>query len=107
MKKIFIFFLCSLGIFANSLSLKIHKETNGSYLISLPSLTYEETKGFFLHKTELELLFTAPREDYTSLNHYGVEYNNHFGYTNTEFFVTMSLDLKYIFEANSFKEEPG
>ena len=108
MKKIMIiFFLCSLGVFASSLSLKVHKDTNGSYLISLPSLTYEERKGFFLRKVELDLLFTAPREDYKSFNHYGVEYNNHFGYANNDFFITMSLDTKYIFEGNSLKEEPG
>ncbi len=107
MKKLFIFFLCSLGLWANVLSVKFHKETNGNYLVPLPSLTYEETQGFFLHKTELDLLFTAPREDYRNLNHYAVQYNNHYGYRNTEFFITMSLDCKYIFEGNSLKEDYG
>ena len=107
MKKLFIFFLFSLGLMAGTLSVKFHKETNGNYLVSLPSLVNEETNGFFIHKTELDLLFTAPREDYTNLNHYGVQYNNHFGYADTNFFITMSIDLKYVFEGNSLKEEYG
>lgn len=114
MKKMFLFMVLAFNMFSfsyvryeNFISTKVHKETNGSYMISLPALNYEETKGFVIHKVEFELLFTAPRSDITNMNHYGILYNNHFGLATTDFFITMSLDLKYIFEGNDYREEPG
>lgn len=107
MKFIFIFLTLIVLTTANELSLKIQKETNGGYLLSLPALEFEEQEGLFLRKTNLELLFTSPRGDLGIPNHYAVKFDNHFGITYEDFFCTFSLDLLYKFEENSKKEEPG
>ena len=107
MKFIFIFLTLIVLTTANELSLKIQKETNGGYLLSLPALEFEEQEGLFLRKPNLELLFTSPRGDLGVPNHYAVKFDNHFGIAYEDFFRTFSLDLLYKFEENSKKEEPG
>lgn len=53
MKFIFIFLTLIVLTTANELSLKIQKETNGGYLLSLPALEFEGQEGLFLRKTNL------------------------------------------------------
>ena len=103
MKFIFIFLTLIVLTTANELSLKIQKETNGGYLLSLPALEFEEQEGLFLRKTNLELLFTSPRGDLGVPNHYAVKFDNHFCIAYEDFFCTFSLDLLYKFEENSKK----
>ena len=107
MKKIILFLLLTSFCFANEFSLKVQKETNGCYLLSLPAIEFERTEGLFLRKTDFELLFTAPRGDISVPNHYGVKFDNHFGVKYNDFFCTFSLDLLYKFEENSKNEKPG
>ena len=41
------------------------------------------------------------------MNHYDVEYSKELGFINTDYFVSFSLDVKYIFEGNDKKEQEG
>ena len=107
MKKLIIFLIFSFGILANELSLKIHKETNGGYLLSIPHLEIETQKGLFIHELDLDLLFTQVRGNLGVPNHYAISCDNSFGIKYHDFFMTFSLDIDYIFEENDYKEKAG
>lgn len=108
MKRLIIFlFLTSLIFAGESLYISIYKETNGGYLISLPTYEKESELGNLFTNDKISLLFTAPRESRFRLNHYGFTSNKEFGYKKENYFISFSLDLKYIFEENSKKEPNG
>lgn len=107
MKTIIILIILSFSLCANTLSLKVNKETNGGYLLSLPHLELENHKDLFLHKLNFDLLFTSPREDFQTPNHYGISVSNAFGVEYKDVFLTFSLDLKYIFLENDYGEKDG
>lgn len=100
-------YLTSVLLASESLYISVYKETNGGYLISFPTYEKEKEIGNIFTKNKISLLFTAPREDKFSLNHYGFTSNKEFGYKKDNYFISFSLDLKYIFEENSNKEPVG
>ena len=83
--KYLLFMILTLSTFAFTehgyISLDIVKDTNGSYTYSIPNVHTEEVNGYFIRVTDLKLNFTAPRGDYSSLNHYNFEFNNAYGIT--------------------------
>ena len=98
LKKFIFFFLLTVNCFAyGELSLKIKKATNGWYLLSIPHFEKTTKECLFLQKQELDLLFTSPRVELTCANHYGILSSTAFGFETGNFFVTFSLDTKYIF----------
>ena len=109
--KYLLFMILTLSTFAFTkhgyISLDIVKDTNGSYTYSIPNVHAEEVNGYFIHVTDLKLNFTAPRGDYSSLNHYNFEFNNAYGITTKDWFATISLDVKYYFEDNVDKIDEG
>lgn len=89
------------------MSLKIDKVTNGGYVLSMPHLEMENQKELFLHKLNLDLLFTSPRENLEVPNHYAVSFSNALGFEYKSLFMTFSLDVKYVFAENDYKESEG
>lgn len=107
MKYLLTMLLLSLTLLANTLSLDFKKETNGNYMMSIPSLKIKYKEKDFINEIKLDLKFTAPRSDYSSLNHYGVAFSNSSGIEINGYFITFSLDINYIFEGNSYNLEDG
>ena len=109
MRKLFflVLLLLSFQSFSDTLSFKVEKETNGGYLYSIPHLEIENHKDLFLHKLNLDLLFTNQRGEQGTPNHYGIAINNAFGVEKNNAFLTFSLDIKYVFDENDYKEEEG
>jgi hypothetical protein len=103
MRKLLIFFLLTLTMFAKGyISLEVYKETNGSYIYSLPKVSWENTYGYFYKGTEVELLFSAPRGDITSLNHYALKHSTAFGFSEYDWTITFSIDSIYYIKDNDF-----
>ena len=108
MKVFIIFMVLSIFVVASErLYVSIYKETNGDYLVCLPTYEIENKNEGIFTKDKISLLFTSPREDKTNLNHYGVEASKEFGITKDNYFVSFSLDILYRFEENSKKEPVG
>ena len=108
MKSFMIFMVLSIFTVASEqLYISIYKETNGDYLICLPTYEIETKNENIFTKDKISLLFTAPREDKTDLNHYGIEASKEFGVVKSNYFVSFSLDMLYRFEENSKKEPVG
>lgn len=110
MRKLLILIILAIStvsLFANTLSLKVEKETNGGYLLSVPHLELENRKDLFLHRFNLDLLFTSPRENLETPNHYAVSCSNALGVQYKSVYLTFSLDIKYVFFENDYKEKEG
>ena len=73
----------------------------------MPNLELENRKDLFLHKLNLDLLFTSPREDFKTPNHYAVSCSNALGLENKSVYLTFSLDVKYVFFENDYNETEG
>lgn len=110
MKKILLAFLlvCSLAYSKeNKLSLKVEKETNGGYFLSIPHLEIKDKKDLFIHELNLDLLFTNDRGEVNIPNHHSVKFSNAFGIEYKDIFATFSLDLDYLFAENDSKLKEG
>jgi len=73
----------------------------------MPHLELENRRNLFLHKLNLDLLFTSPRENLETPNHYAVSFSNALGIEYKNLYLTFSLDIKYIFSENDFREKEG
>lgn len=103
MRKLLLFFLLTFTIFAKGyISLEVYKETNGSYIYSLPKVSWENTYGYFYKGTEVELLFSAPRGNMNSLNHYAIKHSTAFGLSEFDWCITFSIDTIYYIKDNDF-----
>ena len=107
--KVFVMFivLSMLAVASEQLYVSIYKETNGDYLVRLPTYEIENKNEGIFTKDKISLIFTLPRDDKTNLNHYGVEVSKEFGIIKDNYFVSFSLDMLYRFEENSKKEPAG
>ena len=106
-KVILVFLLIAVTAFGNKLELRVEKETNGGYFYQLPHLELKNKKELFLHKLEVNLNFSSPREEQLMPNHHSIDVNNAFGLEYKSFYVTFSLDFRYYIEGNWDKVKPG
>ncbi len=95
--KYLLFMILTLSTFAFTehgyISLDIVKDTNGSYTYSIPNVHTEKVNGYFIHVTDLKLNFTAPRGDWSKLDHKAIKYSNSYGLRNRDFYITFSIDI--------------
>ena len=89
---------------------EIKKATNSSWEYRLPKIeinTYKSAGKFFgqkclwLQECDLELLFTAPRDNLKAINHHSVAANYNFGLELTPFWATFSIGGRQYIEGNS------
>ena len=91
---IFLLVIATLNAFEKGkLEIVWYKVTNGSYEVSLPHYESTEINGYFVRTKELDLLFTAPRGDWSSLDHKAIKYSNSYGLCNRDFYITFSIDI--------------
>ncbi len=103
MRKLLLFFLLTFTIFAKGyISLEVYNETNGSYIYSLPKVSWENNYGYFYKGTEVELLFSAPRGNMNSLNHYAIKQSTAFGLSEVDWTISFSIDGIYYIKDNDF-----
>jgi len=89
---------------------EMRKATNGGFEYRLPKIeinTYKSAGKFFgqkclyLQEIDMELLFTAPRDSATSLNHHSVGANYNFGVEVSPFWATFSIGGRNYIAGNS------
>ena len=107
MKYLLFLLTCLTLTAANTLSIDIQKETNGSYFYSVPSLKIEMQKEDFINELNFKLKFTAPRTNRESLNHCSFYFSNSSGVEHEGYFIKFSLDLEYFFKENDLQKNEG
>ena len=102
MKKIFIFIFMSVFLFSieKDVYVGIKKQTNGNYILELPTVETEENFDNYTEYTKISLLFSAPREDIKSANHYSIESDKTFEINKNGFYISFSFGFSYYFKEN-------
>ena len=87
--------------------IQVHKNTNGGYLYSIPTVEYLYIKNQFLFNPVLNLYFSAPRGAITSLDHHSIDLNTNLGCIKTNYFTSFSIGFQYYFDENDDNEKEG